>query len=42
MTPFHEEEAAGRAYDEADWRRLWEISVQLTGVSYRFAAAAVA
>jgi len=34
--------ATGRAYNEADWRRLWEISVQLTGVSYRFGAAAVA
>ncbi len=34
--------ATGRAYDEADWRRLWEISEELTGVSYRFGAAAVA
>lgn len=34
--------ATGRAYNEADWRRLWEVSVQLTGVSYRFGAAAVA
>ena len=32
----------GRAYNEADWRRLWEISEELTGVSYRFVAAAVA
>ncbi len=30
--------AAGRAYDEADQRRLWEISEQLTGVSFAFAA----
>jgi NAD(P)-dependent dehydrogenase (short-subunit alcohol dehydrogenase family) len=29
--------AAGKAYDEAAWRRLWEISEQLTGVSYEFA-----
>jgi hypothetical protein len=27
---------AGKAYDEAAWRRLWEISEELTGVSYRF------
>ncbi len=26
--------AAGRAYDEAAWRRLWEVSEQLTGVAY--------
>jgi NAD(P)-dependent dehydrogenase (short-subunit alcohol dehydrogenase family) len=31
--------AAGRAYDEAAWRRLWEISEQLTGVRYEFPAA---
>ena len=30
--------AAGKAYDEAAWRRLWEISEELTGVSYDFAA----
>ena len=29
--------AAGKAYDEAAWRRLWEISEQLTGVHYEFA-----
>ncbi len=28
--------AAGRAYDEAAWRRLWDISEQLTGVCYAF------
>jgi NAD(P)-dependent dehydrogenase (short-subunit alcohol dehydrogenase family) len=31
--------AAGKAYDEAAWRRLWEISEQLTGVHYQFAGA---
>jgi hypothetical protein len=31
----------GRAYDEDVWRRLWQVSEDLTGVSYRFAAAAV-
>jgi NAD(P)-dependent dehydrogenase (short-subunit alcohol dehydrogenase family) len=30
--------AAGRAYDEQAWRRLWEVSEQLTGVRYEFAA----
>ena len=30
--------AAGRAYDQNAWRRLWEISVQLTGVRYEFPA----
>jgi hypothetical protein len=30
--------AAGRAYDEEAWRRLWEISEELTGVSYDFTA----
>jgi hypothetical protein len=34
--------AAGKAYDEDDWRRLWDISEELTGVSYEFGAAAVA
>ena len=29
--------AAGKAYDEAAWRRLWEVSEQLTGVHYEFA-----
>ncbi len=28
--------AAGRAYDQAAWRRLWETSEQLTGVRYEF------
>jgi hypothetical protein len=28
--------AAGKAYDEDAWQRLWEISEQLTGVSYEF------
>jgi NAD(P)-dependent dehydrogenase (short-subunit alcohol dehydrogenase family) len=31
--------AAGKAYDEAAWRQLWEVSEQLTGVRYEFAAA---
>ena len=31
--------AAGKAYDEAAWRRLWEVSEELTGVHYDFAAA---
>jgi NAD(P)-dependent dehydrogenase (short-subunit alcohol dehydrogenase family) len=31
--------AAGKAYDEDAWRRLWEISEQLTGVRYEFAGA---
>jgi NAD(P)-dependent dehydrogenase (short-subunit alcohol dehydrogenase family) len=31
--------AAGKAYDEAAWRRLWEVSEELTGVYYDFAAA---
>jgi NAD(P)-dependent dehydrogenase (short-subunit alcohol dehydrogenase family) len=34
--------AAGRAYDEAGWQRLWEVSEQLTGVRYEFAPAASA
>jgi NAD(P)-dependent dehydrogenase (short-subunit alcohol dehydrogenase family) len=34
--------AARRAYDEDAWRRLWEVSEQLTGVRYEFGAAAVA
>jgi NAD(P)-dependent dehydrogenase (short-subunit alcohol dehydrogenase family) len=29
--------AARRAYDEEAWRRLWEVSEQLTGVRYEFA-----
>jgi NAD(P)-dependent dehydrogenase (short-subunit alcohol dehydrogenase family) len=34
--------AAGRAYDEDAWKRLWKISEELTGVSYEFSAAAAA
>jgi len=33
--------AISRAYDESDWRRLWEISEEMTGVTYQFGAAAV-
>ncbi len=29
--------AAGKAYDDEAWRRLWQISEELTGVSYEFA-----
>ena len=32
--------AAGRAYDEDAWRRLWEVSEELTGVRYEFAGGA--
>jgi NAD(P)-dependent dehydrogenase (short-subunit alcohol dehydrogenase family) len=28
--------AAGKAYDEQAWRRLWEVSEELTGVQYEF------
>jgi NAD(P)-dependent dehydrogenase (short-subunit alcohol dehydrogenase family) len=31
--------AAGKAYDESAWRRLWELSEELTGVHYEFAGA---
>jgi NAD(P)-dependent dehydrogenase (short-subunit alcohol dehydrogenase family) len=31
--------AAGRAYDEQAWRRLWEVSEELTGVHYEFTGA---
>ena len=31
--------AAGNAYDEQAWRRLWEISEELTGVHYEFVKA---
>jgi NAD(P)-dependent dehydrogenase (short-subunit alcohol dehydrogenase family) len=34
--------AAHRAYDQAIWRRLWEVSEELTGVHYDFPAAAAA
>jgi NAD(P)-dependent dehydrogenase (short-subunit alcohol dehydrogenase family) len=33
--------AISRAYNERDWRRLWEISEEMTGVTYQFGAAAV-
>jgi NAD(P)-dependent dehydrogenase (short-subunit alcohol dehydrogenase family) len=29
--------AAGKAYDEQAWRRLWEVSEELTGVRFDFA-----
>jgi NAD(P)-dependent dehydrogenase (short-subunit alcohol dehydrogenase family) len=32
--------AAGKAYDEDAWRRLWEVSEELTDVHYEFTAAA--
>ena len=28
--------AAGKAYDQESWRRLWEVSEELTGVRYAF------
>jgi hypothetical protein len=31
--------AAGKAYDEEAARRLWEVSEELTGVSYSFGVA---
>jgi NAD(P)-dependent dehydrogenase (short-subunit alcohol dehydrogenase family) len=31
--------AAGKAYNESAWRRLWEVSEELTGVHYEFAGA---
>jgi NAD(P)-dependent dehydrogenase (short-subunit alcohol dehydrogenase family) len=31
--------AAGKAYDEDAWRRLWDVSEQLTGVRYEFSRA---
>jgi NAD(P)-dependent dehydrogenase (short-subunit alcohol dehydrogenase family) len=34
--------AASRAYDQDAWRRLWEVSEELTGVHYEFPAAAAA
>jgi NAD(P)-dependent dehydrogenase (short-subunit alcohol dehydrogenase family) len=34
--------AAGRAYDEGTWRRLWEVSEELTGVRFEFPAVAAA
>jgi hypothetical protein len=29
--------AAGKAYDEVAWRRLWDVSEKLTSVHYEFA-----
>lgn len=34
--------ASGRAYDPEAWRRLWELSERLTGVTYEFPVAAAA
>jgi NAD(P)-dependent dehydrogenase (short-subunit alcohol dehydrogenase family) len=34
--------AAGKAYNEQQWRRLWDVSEALTGVNYDFAASAAA
>jgi NAD(P)-dependent dehydrogenase (short-subunit alcohol dehydrogenase family) len=34
--------AAGKAYDEDAWRRLWEVSEELTGVPYAFPTARAA
>jgi NAD(P)-dependent dehydrogenase (short-subunit alcohol dehydrogenase family) len=34
--------AAAKAYDREGWTRLWELSEQLTGVTYQFAAPAPA
>ncbi|MBV8219113.1 MAG: SDR family oxidoreductase [Solirubrobacterales bacterium] len=34
--------AAGKAYDEEAWRRLWEVSEELTGVHYEFETARAA
>jgi hypothetical protein len=34
--------AAGKAYDEQAWRRLWEVSEELTGVHYEFRSPAAA
>jgi NAD(P)-dependent dehydrogenase (short-subunit alcohol dehydrogenase family) len=33
--------AASKAYDEDAWRRLWEVSEELTGVHYEFAVPAM-
>jgi NAD(P)-dependent dehydrogenase (short-subunit alcohol dehydrogenase family) len=38
----HVVSGAARAYDREAWTKLWELSAQLTGVSYEFAAAAPA
>jgi len=34
--------AAGKAYDEDAWRRLWQVSEELTGVHYEFGVPAAA
>jgi hypothetical protein len=34
--------AAGKAYDERAWLRLWEASEELTGVQYEFTGAPAA
>jgi NAD(P)-dependent dehydrogenase (short-subunit alcohol dehydrogenase family) len=34
--------AVGRAYDEQAWRRLWEVSEELTGVHYEFSTGSAA
>jgi NAD(P)-dependent dehydrogenase (short-subunit alcohol dehydrogenase family) len=36
----HVVSAAAKAYDREAWTRLWELSEQLTGVTYEFVAAA--
>ena len=36
----HAVTAAGKAYDEDQWQRLWEVSEELTGVSYEFGSSA--
>jgi NAD(P)-dependent dehydrogenase (short-subunit alcohol dehydrogenase family) len=38
----HVVSAAAKAYDREAWTRLWDLSEQLTGVTYEFAAAAPA
>jgi NAD(P)-dependent dehydrogenase (short-subunit alcohol dehydrogenase family) len=34
--------AAGKAYDERAWKRLWEVSAELTGVDHEFTPARAA
>jgi NAD(P)-dependent dehydrogenase (short-subunit alcohol dehydrogenase family) len=38
----HVVSAAAKAYDAEAWKRLWELSEQLTGVTYEFIASAPA
>jgi NAD(P)-dependent dehydrogenase (short-subunit alcohol dehydrogenase family) len=38
----HVVSAAAKAYDAETWKRLWELSEQLTGVTYEFTASAPA